>query len=117
MQLEDYFEFEKFDSKHGVIERIRLKGHRISLEHIVEPFKEGFSPERIWNALPTLTLEQVYAAVTYYLHNKAEVEAYLERGKTIEDKLYAEWEENVPPVVKRLRELKARREAANQTAP
>ena len=26
MQLEDYFEFEKFETKFGVVDRIRLKG-------------------------------------------------------------------------------------------
>jgi uncharacterized protein (DUF433 family) len=112
MQLEDYFEFEKFESEHGVIERIRLKGHRIALENIVEPFKEGLSAERIWQRLPSLSLEQVYAAITYYLHNKAVVESYLEKGKEIEDKWYQQWRENEPPVVKRLRALKAEQRAS-----
>ena len=47
MQLEDYFEFEKFETKHGPVERIRIKGHRIAIEHVVELFNQGLSPERI----------------------------------------------------------------------
>lgn len=72
MQLEDYFDFMGPDV-------IRLKGHRIGLEHIVERFKGGYSPESIMVYFGTLTLEEVYAAITYFLHNKAEVDAYLER--------------------------------------
>ena len=36
MQLEDNFEFETFDSKFGPVERIRIKGHRIAIEHVIE---------------------------------------------------------------------------------
>ena len=35
MQLEDYFEFENLPSKFGQVERIRIKGHRISIEHVL----------------------------------------------------------------------------------
>ena len=70
MQLEDSFDFLEPDV-------IRLKGHRIGLEHIVGRFNDGYSAEMIVHELPSLSLEQAYAAITYYLHNKAQVDEYM----------------------------------------
>lgn len=69
MRLEDYLEFQ--DNPYA----IRIRGHRVGLEHIVVRYREGYSPEQIVNDLPTLTLEEVYAAVTYYPHNRPAVDA------------------------------------------
>lgn len=97
MQLEDYFEFEKFDTKHGVAERIRLKGHRIKIENVIEYFNQGVQPDQIARDIyPSLTLEEVYAAITYYLHNKAEVDAYNQRGEKIADAFYQEYLQRGP---------------------
>lgn len=115
MQLEDYFEFEKCETQFGEIDRIRFKGRRISIEHILEPYLQGESAERIYyNYRHALTLEQVYAAITFYHSRKAEIDAYLERGRELEDRLYQEYLKKEPDeVVKRLRALAAER-AANQ---
>jgi hypothetical protein len=40
MRLEEYLDFQAPDV-------IRLRGHRIGLEHIVEAYKEGETPEQI----------------------------------------------------------------------
>jgi uncharacterized protein (DUF433 family) len=97
MQLEDYFEFEKFDSKHGEVERIRIKGHRIAIEHVLEQFRQGLEPAAIVRDIyPSLTLEEVYATILYYLHNKEVVEAYLEEGERIADAWYQEYLEKGP---------------------
>lgn len=116
MQLEDYFEFEKFETKFGPGERIRIKGHRISIENVIEYFNQGVEPNQIVREIfPTLNLEQVYATITYYLHNKAEVEAYIRRGEQIAEAYYQEWLRQEPaPVVKRLRELRAERHQAEK---
>jgi uncharacterized protein (DUF433 family) len=88
MQLEDYFEFEKF----GRCERIRIKGHRIAIEHVIGYFKQGLEPRAIVRDIyPTLTLEEVYATITYYLLNKVEVEAYLQRGEELAEAIYQEY--------------------------
>lgn len=92
MRLEDYFEFEKFPTKFGEAERIRIKGHRISIEHVIDCFNQGMAPDRIQReCYPGLTLEVIYATIAYYLHNKQEVEAYRERGKRIEEEFYQEY--------------------------
>ncbi len=114
MQLEDYFDFETFDSKHGVIERIRIKGHRISIEHVIELFKQGESAEVIQSShYPSLSQEKVFATLTYYLHNKEAVEAYLRRGEAIAEAFYQEYLLEEPaPFMKRIEALRAERTQA-----
>ena len=54
---------------------------RVSLDSIVYRFLEGLSPESIQaDCFPALTLEQVYGAITYYLHHRAELDAYLRQA-------------------------------------
>ena len=55
-----------------------LRDTRVSLESVVYRFLEGLSPETIQSdCFPTLTLDQVYGAISYYLANRAEVDRYL----------------------------------------
>jgi uncharacterized protein (DUF433 family) len=71
MQLEDYFDFLAPDD-------IRIKGHRIGIEHILyEYIHRAQTPEEIAQRFDTLTLEQIYATILYYLHNKEAVHKYL----------------------------------------
>lgn len=51
-----------------------LTGSRVPLAHIVRQFQNGEPPEAIRLHYPTLTLEQVYGAITFFLGNKQEVE-------------------------------------------
>ena len=64
-----------------------IRGTRVSLDSVVYRFLEGLSPETIQaDCFPTLTLEQVYGAISYYLSNRAEVDAYLRQAdKDFED--------------------------------
>lgn len=55
-------------------------GSRVSLESVIFAFLEGLSPETIASeCFPTLTLEQVYGAITYYLANRPEMDSYLQQ--------------------------------------
>jgi uncharacterized protein (DUF433 family) len=118
MKLEDYFEFEKFDTKFGVAERIRIKGHRISIEKVIELFNAGVSAELIQQVhYPTLTLDEVEATIAYYRQNKNEVEAYFDRSRKIEDGFYQEYlKQEPPPIVKRLRALRAQQMGSDPSA-
>jgi len=60
---------------------VRVGGTRVTLDTMVEAFREGLTPEEIQQQYPSLQLTHVYAAVTYYLHHRAAVEEYL-RGRT-----------------------------------
>ena len=57
----------------------RIAGTRVSLDSVVWDFLSGLSPEGIVDNYDTLTLEQVYGAIAYYLANRAEVDAHLDR--------------------------------------
>ena len=50
---------------------------RISLDSIVYAFKRGATPESIQRAFPLSTLEEVYGAITFYLAQAQELDAYL----------------------------------------
>lgn len=115
MQLEDYFEFEKYNEEEvGEFTKIRLKGSRILLENIVEMYLKGDSPERIFQAYrSSLILEQVYAAITYFLHNRKEIEEYIRRGNEVADFWYQKHLAKGPdPVTEKVRQFIAQRQAA-----
>lgn len=55
-------------------ESFYLVGSRVPLASIVREFQDGQSAEAIRSAFPTLTLEQVFGAITFYLGHRAEVD-------------------------------------------
>ena len=117
MQLEDYFDFEKFESPFGPFERIRLKGHRIAIEHILDLHRQGISPAEIVSThFTSLSLEQVNATLAYYQHNQQAVDKYLERGEEVENAYYQEWIRTRKPggVGDRMRALRAKDDDAKQ---
>jgi uncharacterized protein (DUF433 family) len=78
-----------------IARRPRLRGGRpciagtgVTVQRIARDHKLGLSPEEIISDLPHLSLAQVYAALTYYHANKAEIEEDIRR----EDALYEELE-------------------------
>lgn len=71
MNLQDYFTIIAPDD-------IRIRGTRIGIESILyEYIYRGKTPEEITQQFHTVTLEQVYATILYYLHNKEDVSAYI----------------------------------------
>ncbi|WP_414588326.1 DUF433 domain-containing protein [Scytonema sp. PCC 10023] len=103
MQLEDYFEFLDPDD-------IRIKGHRIGIDNVIDYYLQGYSPEQILEELPSLNLEKIYATLTYYLHNRVEIDAYMLRLAKWREQRYQESLANPSPLAKRLRALKAQRQ-------
>lgn len=61
----------------------RILGKRVSLDSIVYAFLSGTSPESIAQSFPALTLEEIYGAITFYLANRALINAYLAEGQQI----------------------------------
>jgi uncharacterized protein (DUF433 family) len=71
MQLADYFDFLAPND-------IRIKGTRVGIESILyEDIHRKLAPEQIAPKFRTVTLEQVYATILYYLHNQETVSKYL----------------------------------------
>ncbi|MDQ2998085.1 MAG: DUF433 domain-containing protein [Chloroflexota bacterium] len=105
MQLEDYFDFLSPDD-------IRIKGHRIGIDNVLELYLDGYTAEDIAQYYPSLSLEKIHATLTYYHHNRAEVDAYMARLAAWREQSQREEAEKEPsPVVQRIRALKAQRKA------
>ncbi len=103
MQLEDYFNFLRPDD-------IRVKGTRVGIETILYDFiHRSRTPEEIAQSYPSVTLEQVYATILYYLHNKESVSAYIADWLEHGHRAREEQKRNPPPVSEKLRKLRAER--------
>lgn len=104
--LEEYFEFLAPDD-------IRLKGSRIGIESVLyEHIYRLQSPEAIQQTFPSLSLEQVYATILYYLQNRPRVDAYLADWLEFSRQARAAQRENPPPAIVRLQKLKKEIEAS-----
>src|SRR5258708_6645517 len=102
MQLEDYFEF--VEPNH-----IRIKGHRIGIESILNKYLSGQTAEEIARQYDTLRSLDIYATITYYLQNREVVDAYLARTERLIAEDMAHNDANPSPTVLRLRKLRAER--------
>ena len=101
MKLENYFDFFADDD-------IRIKGSRVGIESVLyEYIYRGQTAEQIAVRFPSLKLEQIYATILYYLQNREKIEAYLLDWLNFSREMRENQAENPPPVVLRLRKLKA----------
>lgn len=101
MHPEDYLDFQTPNS-------IRLRGHRIGLEHILELYCAGVIPEDIPERfIGKPDLKQVQAAITYYHEHQAEVEEYLEHVNTqFEQRMQEADARSITPEVAHIRALR-----------
>lgn len=88
----------------------RLAGTRVSLDSVVYAFWRGQTAESIAQSFPVLTLEQAYGALTFYLANKAQVDAYLQEAEAEYETLRQAAREQDPMFFQKLAD--ARRRAA-----
>ncbi len=56
---------------------VRVGETRVSIDVVVRAYLEGAIPEEIAEQFPSLLLADVYAAITYYLKHRDEVDRYL----------------------------------------
>ncbi len=104
MILEDYFDFLAPND-------IRVKGTRVGIETILSDYLDlGLFPEQIAARYRTLSLEQVYATLTYYWRNREQVGAYLRSVDEEIERQRREQDLHPTPAVQRLRELARQRE-------
>ena len=105
MQLEDYFDFQRPDD-------IRVKGTRVGIETILYDFiHRARTPEEIAQSYPSVSLEQVYATILYYLHNKEAVSKYIADWLEWSHQQLKAQQLNPSPSAIRLRKLRKEREA------
>ena len=88
---------------------IRVRDTRIPLDRVVGCYLDGWTPEEIVSGFDTLDLADVYETVSYYLRNRAKVEAYLEKRRIESEEIRRENERRWPSAEFKAR-LIARRE-------
>jgi len=101
MQLEDYFDFLAPND-------IRIKGHRIGVESVLyEYIHNSQTPDEIAIRFPTLSLEEIYATILYYLHNKEQIDQYLADWLEHGEKMREAQAKNPTSTMLKLRRIRA----------
>ena len=100
MCLDDYFEFiSPLD--------IRIKGHRIGIDDVLNYHFQGLTPQQIIECLPSLSLEEVYACLTYYHRNQKAMDEYMAKLTALRERRMQAFDDNPPQIVQRLRAMYA----------
>src|SRR5688572_16393437 len=60
--------------EHGVA---RVAGSRVTLEVLLEGYKRGETAEDLHAGFPAVSLADIYAVISYYLHHTRDVDEYL----------------------------------------
>ena len=87
-----------------------VAGSRVSLDSIVYEFLKGESPEGIAQSFPSLSLEQVYGGITFYLAHRSQIDEHLKKGESRFEEL-AQASRAATPL------LYAKLDAAKRSAP
>ena len=89
-----------------------LAGTRVSLDSVVYAFLRGRSPEGIVGSFPSLKLEEVYGAITFYLAHRDEVDEYLSAGEAEFEALRRAARESNPEFYAKLEQSRLQRQDA-----
>ena len=101
MQIEDCFDF--FEDGD-----IRIRGHRIGIEDVLyEYLCNDQTPEELAIRFPTLNLEQIYATILYYLHNKESISRYMDEWAEHGNRMRELQNRNPSPAIMKLRRIAA----------
>ncbi len=91
---------------------VRIANTRIPLERVIESFLIGMTPEEIALSFDVLKLEDIYAVINYYLHNREEVDAYMVEAERQAKETRIEIEKRFDPTGIRARLLARRKPEA-----
>jgi hypothetical protein len=75
---------------------MRVGNTRVPIDTVVYAFNQGATPEEIVMSYTSLELGDVYAVVNYYIHNRADVDAYLSKREAEATQIRAENEKRSP---------------------
>jgi len=78
---------EYIDQRNG---GLYVAGSRVSLDSVVYAYLRGESSLGIAESFTSLSLDQINGAIEYYLANRADVDAYLEREEIEFDRMREE---------------------------
>jgi len=95
IKLTTFFDFIDEDT-------IRIRGHRVGIEHVLDYYLEGYDPDEIAQELPGLSLEKIKATITFYLTNRDAIDVYLQRRQLRDEKAYQQWAAQPSALIQRL---------------
>jgi uncharacterized protein (DUF433 family) len=89
---------------------IRIGRWRVTLDSVVRELASGSTAEQVEDGLPTLSLREIYGAISFYLKHEDQVEEYLQRRDQEAARVRAEIEDRprIAALRRRLRERYAR---------
>ena len=99
--------------EHG---RMRVGGTRVLLDLVIYAFRLGSTPETITEQYPSLSLDDVYLAIGYYLRHREEFDTYLRQQEAEAEAFRQEFEAQHPPTLTKAI-LLARLETRKKDAP
>ncbi len=82
---------------------LRIGNSRVTLDSIIYHYRNGASPEAIQDSFDSLTVDEVYAAISYYLDNRMVVEEYLNVREADAENIRSEIERKNPSEAWRMR--------------
>jgi uncharacterized protein (DUF433 family) len=86
----------------------RIGASDVSLDSVVIAHQEGLTAEAIQEQYPSLSLEEVYGGITFYLANRSEVDKYLQQQEQRWQEVRQKLANTPSPVVERLRAIRDR---------
>ena len=92
---------------------VRVGNTRVTLDTVINAFRDGATAEEIVQRYPSLDLADVYHVIGYYLRRTSEVDAYLQKRKNDAEVSRSQNESRFDPSGVRAR-LLARRPAKRQ---
>lgn len=95
--------------EHG---RLRVGNTRVLFDLVIYAYWRGETPETITESYPSLSLDNVYLAIGYYLRHRAEIDVYLRQQQAEAEAQQREYEAVNPPKLTReilLARLEAKR--------
>jgi uncharacterized protein (DUF433 family) len=72
---------------------IRIGSSRVTLDSVVHEFIQGSTAEQIQDDFPSLSLREIYGAISYYLEHEDRISKYLRRREDEAQKVRAEVED------------------------
>jgi len=79
--------------------RLRVGNTRVLLDLVIYSFRLGNTPETITGQYPSLSLDDVYLSIGYYLRHRDEVDAYLRQQEA--ETFRRQYEMQHPPTLTR----------------
>jgi len=79
---------------HGTI---RVSNTRVTLDTLIARYHQGESPEHIHDGFPTVSINDIYAVIAYYLTHKGELDLYLQEQNEEAEQIRQKIESNLTP--------------------